>query len=256
MRADLFLSENNYFDSRNKAKEAIFRKEVIIDGKIIDKVSFNIAENKNHTVEIKAKKSFVSLGGYKIDKAIEDFNLSVEGFVCADIGASTGGFTDCLIQNCAKKVFAVDLNDGLLHQKLKDDDRVELIVKNARNLVLDDFALENANSLDLIVADLSFISETVVLPVFSNLLKEGKLLLVLIKPQFETDAKIKFKNGIIREEKYRLEAIKKIYDAGISYNLAPIKFTSAPKVEGKNQEYLMLFEKGGKSFLDINSISY
>jgi len=256
MRVDLFLSENKYFDSRNKAKEAIERSEVFIDGKIVSKVSLNINENIEHIVEIRANKSFVSLGGYKIDKAIYDFDLLLKDLICADIGASTGGFTDCLLQNGAKKVYAVDLNDSLLHNKLKQDKRVRSLIKNARNLTKDDFDLDKGEVLDFITADLSFISEAIVLPVFSNLLEDGKYLLVLIKPQFETEGKIKFKNGIIRDEKYKKEAVEKIFNEGVKNMLTPIKITSAPLVEGKNVEYLMLFQKNGKNILDLKNFKY
>lgn len=253
MRVDLFLSEKGYFDSRNKAKEAINRGEVYINGKLITKVSLDLNENLEVKVEIKAKKSFVSLGGYKIDKALLDFSLDVNGFTAVDVGASTGGFTDCLLQNGAKKVFSVDLNDTLLHEKLKKDDRVVPIIKNAKFLEKSDFSCID---IDLITADLSFISETIVMPIFASLLESGKKLLVLIKPQFETDGKIKFKNGIIRDKKYQFSAIEKVYKAGLDNQLIPYKITTAPKNYDKNLEFLMLFIKDGKELLNLDNFKY
>ena len=163
MRLDNYLVEKGIFDSRTKAKQAIERGEIFVDSKKILKSSFEIKEQEVDVKHVYESK-FVSLGGYKLEKALKDFNFNVTDLVVADIGASTGGFTDCLLQNGAKKVYAIDLNDTLLHQKLKESDSVIPIIKNAKDLVLDDFS----DHLDLIVADLSFISITQVLSTFSN----------------------------------------------------------------------------------------
>jgi 23S rRNA (cytidine1920-2'-O)/16S rRNA (cytidine1409-2'-O)-methyltransferase len=211
----------------------------------VKKSSLDIDENLNYPLEIKAEKLFVSLGGYKLQKALDDFNFSCKDLIVADIGASTGGFTDCLIKNDAKKIYAVDLNDQLLHPSLKEDKRVESIIKNARDLTTKDFN----DKLDLIVADLSFISITYVLDVFATLLEDGKNLIVLIKPQFETGTKKRFKNGIVRDEKLRESICKNVFNQAIDYSLAPIDFTTAPINDNKNVEYLMLFTKNGQTKL-------
>lgn len=247
MRLDNYLVEKGFFDSRTKAKQAIERGEIFINGKCIEKSSFEVNELSNPVIEIKAEKLFVSLGGYKLQKSLEDFNFDCSNLVVADIGASTGGFTDCLLKNGAKKVFAVDLNDQLLHSSLKNDNRVKSVIKNARELTRNDFD----SKLDLIVADLSFISITLVLEVFANLLDDGKNLIVLIKPQFETGIKKRFKNGIIRDEKLRKDACKKVFDYAKGLNLSPNKITTAPLSDNKNVEYLMLFTKNGQSNLEI-----
>lgn len=238
MRLDNYLVEKEFFDSRTKAKQAIERGEILVNNKIILKSSYEI-KNENaeikHVYEIK----FVSLGGYKLEKAIKDFNFNVRDLVVADIGASTGGFTDCLLQNHVKKVFSVDLNDKLLHQKLKEDVRVKLIVKNAKDLTLTDFS----ESLDLIVADLSFISITQVIDVFSNLLSVGKSLILLIKPQFEIGEHKRFKNGIIKDKKIHDKVCNNVIEIAKKYNLEKVDITVAPINENKNIEFLLLLSK-------------
>ena len=177
MRLDNYLVEKNILDSRTKAKQAILRGEIYINGVAINKPAYDIDENSFCEVSYNYVDKFVSLGGYKLNKAINDFNLNVENFIVADVGSSTGGFTDCLLTKGAKKVFAIDLNDTLLHQKLKSDHRVVSLIKNARDLTKGDFD----SQLDLIVADLSFISATLVLNVFSQLLSSGKKLIILVE---------------------------------------------------------------------------
>ena len=139
MRFDDFLFKNCFFDSRTKAQQAIKRGEVYLNNIQIVKPSFNIDENSKENVEIRASCNFVSLGGYKLDKALKDFNFDPSELICADIGASTGGFTDCLLQNDADMIYSVDLNDSLLHNSLKANPKVVPIIKNARNLSKNDF---------------------------------------------------------------------------------------------------------------------
>ena len=252
MRLDVYLVEKGYFDSRTKAKQAIERGEVFLDGKVIYKSSLEIVGEPN-SVDLIRETEFVSLGGYKLHKALIDFNLVVKDLVVADIGASTGGFTDCLLKNGAKTVFAVDLNDGLLHEKLQRDDRVISVIKNARELTKSDFSLK----LDMLVADLSFISATYVLKTFSELLDQGKKVVLLIKPQFETGGKKRFKNGIIRDSKIHKSVCESIFNFAQTVDLYPFDFTLAPKKDGKNVEFLLLLVKGEpKNSLDISKIKY
>jgi 23S rRNA (cytidine1920-2'-O)/16S rRNA (cytidine1409-2'-O)-methyltransferase len=168
--------------------------------------------------------------------------------VCADIGSSTGGFTDCLLSRGAKKVYAVDLNDDLLDESLKTDERVFFLLKNARNLILKDFN----ESLDFIVGDLSFISLSLIFPVLSNLMKENSFALFLIKPQFELGEKRKLKNGIITDDATRKEILKKVCDYAIKNDLVPQNITTAPIVKGKNVEYLILLKKCKESAIPID----
>ncbi len=238
MRLDNYLVEKGIFDSRTKAKQAIERGEIFINSKKVLKSSFEIKEQE---VEVKHvyESKFVSLGGYKLEKALADFNFSVKDLVVADIGASTGGFTDCLLQNGAKKVYAIDLNDSLLHQSLKEDNRVIPVIKNAKDLSLEDFS----DKLDLIVADLSFISITQVISTFSKLLGKDKRLIILIKPQFEMGEHKRFKNGIVKDKKIHDMVCKNVIDYAMQNSLQKLDITTAPINENKNIEFLLLLQK-------------
>ncbi len=249
MRLDEFLVKNKYFYSRTKAKESICRGEIFVDGKVISKPSFSVFDKDNVEVRNIAS-TFVSVGGFKLEKALKDFNFSVKDKVAVDLGASTGGFTDCLIQNGIKKVYAVDLNDDLLDIKLKNDKRVKTVIKNARFIDKRDFE----DVIDLVVADLSFISITYVLPAVYNFLDEGKECIFLIKPQFENDEKIKFKNGIVSDKKYRISACKKIYDFASNLGFCVEDFCTAPIVKGKNIEYLIKLKKSNDKSIDFSSL--
>ena len=237
MRLDFYLTENGYFDSRTKAKQAIERGEIFVNNRIVNKPSFEV-ENSPEIKHLYVSK-YVSLGGFKMEKALKDFNFSVNDFIIADIGASTGGFTDCLIQNGAKKVYAVDLNDQLLHKDLVNNEKVVLVVKNAKELSKCDFNEE----LDLLVADLSFISITQVIPTFSTLINKGKKILLLIKPQFEIGQYKKFKNGIVRDGKIHTTVCENVIKIAKQFNFKKINITNAPLNKDKNIEFLILFEK-------------
>lgn len=239
MRLDEYLVFKGYFDSRTKSKQCIERGEVYIGDKNITKPSFNIDANKTYQIQIKSEFFFVSLGGYKIQKAIIDFNLNVKDIVVADIGCSAGGFTDCLLQNGAKKVYAVDITNDVLHNSLKNDNRVKFINKNAKDLISSDFN----DTLDLLVCDLSFISISSVISAFSSILSEEKYALFLIKPQFEIGEKRRFKNGIVNDKNLRKKACEEVYNIAIQHGFSPIKLTNAPINQGKNVEYLMLLKK-------------
>ena len=239
MRLDNFLTEKGYFDSRTKAKQSIERGEIFVNGKLTNKPALDVDENV--IVKRVVETEYVSLGGFKLQKALLDFNFNVKDLIVADIGSSTGGFTDCLLKNGAKQVYSIDLRDDLLHEKIKSNHKVFPIIKNAKELNLSDFD----KKLDLIVGDLSFISLTQVLPVFYNLIDDYKKLILLIKPQFETGQRRKFKNGIIRDKKIHKEVCEKIYHQAIAAGLAPKKITSAPLSNDKNTEFLIFLEKGG-----------
>lgn len=239
MRLDVYLAEKGYFDTRTKAKQAIERGEVYLNGKLVTKPSSEVEEFEKYVIERVCEEAFVSLGGFKLSKAIKDFDVNVSGLVATDIGASTGGFTDCLLQRGARRVFAVDLNDNLLHPKLKADERVVRIIKNAKDLSVSDFF----ESPDILTADLSFISATVVLPVFYELLSDGARIVLLIKPQFENEKRARYKNGIIRDKSVVKAACKKVYDAVVDCGFVPIGITSAPRHRDKNSEFLIYAKK-------------
>jgi 23S rRNA (cytidine1920-2'-O)/16S rRNA (cytidine1409-2'-O)-methyltransferase len=248
MRLDLYLVENGYFSTRTKASQSIERGEIFVNSKQITKPAFSI--DGQVVIERVCPSEYVSVGGFKLEKALKDFNFDASDMVVADVGASTGGFTDCLIKNGAKKVYSIDLRDDLLHDKLKEDNRVSLIVKNAKELTRQDF---NEN-LDLIVADLSFISVSHVLGVFNQLIDENKDIILLIKPQFETGKKQKYKNGIIRDDKVHKQVCFNVYEQAKDVGLMAQAITSAPIVEGKNKEFLIWLKKGGQDKLGENFV--
>lgn len=239
MRLDVYLVEKGFFDTRTKAKQAIERGEIYINGKISDKASTEMNVEKNYLTERVCEEEFVSLGGFKLSKAIKDFGVKVDGLCAADVGASTGGFTDCLLKFGARRVYAVDLNDGLLHDKLKADGRVVPIIKNAKELSASDFDILP----EILTADLSFISATHVLPVFYNLLPNRAFIILLIKPQFENDKRVRCKNGVIKDENVIKAACKKVYDAAVLCGFLPIDVTAAPRNKDKNSEFLILLKK-------------
>lgn len=252
-RIDIILVEQGFFDSREKAKKVIMTGNILVNDEVIDKPGTKI--NIDSVIRVRGNPMpYVSRGGYKLEKAISEFNILLGEKVGIDIGASTGGFTDCMLQNGAKKVFSIDVGYGQLDWKLRSDPRV--VVKdrtNIRNVKLSDVGEE----VDFISIDVSFISLELVLPVAKELIKEDGLILALIKPQFEVGKEKVGKRGVVREKEYHIFAIKKIMDVlenldMISYNLSysPIK---GP--EG-NIEYLILLGKDDRSQYkrDINLV--
>lgn len=237
MRIDKYLAPK--YGSRTKAARAVEKGLVMVNGKVVGP-SYHVRENDDFNF-IPAEKSFVSQGGFKLFKALNDFGFSANGMVCADIGASTGGFTDCLFSDGAKKVYCIDVGESQLAECLKSENIVVYDNFNARNLNKEMFS----EDLDLIVIDVSFISLTYILDKAAEAIGDGKSIIALIKPQFERESRNVGKNGIVKDEKIRLAVIKKIYDFAIRTGLAPKKITAAPEVKGKNIEYLMLMEKGG-----------
>ncbi len=238
MRIDKFLADK--YGSRNKAAQAIEKGLVSVNGKIVASASYEVKDGDKIEL-LQAEESYVSAGGYKLAKAVKDFNLDIKDKIFADVGASTGGFTDCLLQNGAKKVYCIDVGVSQLSENIDREKVVIIDGFNARNLTADLFA----EKLDGAVIDVSFISLTYILGGVSNALGRGAYVVALIKPQFECESRKVGKNGIVRDVKLRLNIIKKIYDFAVSVGLSPKAFTSAPIVKDKNTEYLILLEKGG-----------
>ncbi|MCI8476136.1 MAG: TlyA family RNA methyltransferase [Clostridia bacterium] len=237
MRIDVYLAQK--FGSRTKAATAVNKGLVLVNGK---KVTRSYEVKDGDAVEIiEAEENFVSAGGFKLAKALKDFDFCVKDKIFADIGASTGGFTDCLLQNDAKKVYCIDVGQSQLDEKLKGKNVVIIDGFNARNLNGDLFE----EALDGAVIDVSFISLTYVLGAVANTLENGKNVLALIKPQFECESRSVGKNGIVRDDKIKAKIIEKIYNFALSVDLAPKKLTVAPIVKGKNIEFVILLEKGG-----------
>ena len=239
MRLDIFLTENNYFESRKKSSDAIKAGWVYVDGKCITKSSYDVCEESD--IEIKGEViKYVGRGGLKLEKALSVFSLDINGKVCVDIGSSTGGFTDCLLQNGAIKVFAVDSGKNQLHEKLRNDSRVVCMEGfNARYLNESDIG----GKCDVVVMDVSFISQTLLYEAVSNVLCDGGFFVSLIKPQFEAGRSGIGKNGIVKDEKVRKSVCEKIVECSKIYGLENIAIVDSPILGGDgNREYLALFK--------------
>ena len=205
-RLDVTLVERGLFDSRERARRAIMAAQVLVDGQPATKAGTMIRALAK--LEVAAREKFVGRGGYKIEAALEAFQIDPAGRVCADIGASTGGFTDCLLQRGAAKVFALDVGHGQLDWRLRQDPRVEVREGvNARYLQPGDFNPAPT----LAVADVSFISLTLIFPAIFALLPPESDMVVLIKPQFELSKAEVGRGGIVRDEAARLRSVEKIH---------------------------------------------
>lgn len=204
-RADVLLVEKGLCDSREQAKRLILAGEVRIGDRVVDKPGQKLAEDS--ALEVREKPKFVGRGGIKLEGALEAFGINPTGWVCVDVGASTGGFTDCLLQHGAAKVHAVDVGTNQLVWKLRNDPRV--VVKeqfNARHMTPEDLG----EKVRLAVMDLSFISLTKVLPAVFSVLDEDGSVVCLIKPQFELDREDISKGGIVRDPALHDRAVAKI----------------------------------------------
>lgn len=247
MRIDVYLVEAGYFPSRQKAREAVARGDVSVGGKTALKPSKTVLNGEAVTVSANDER-FVSNGGYKLYKAFQDFKFSPKGLVFADIGASNGGFTDCLLKFGAKKVIAIDVGESQLDKTLAGDERV--VIKdnfNARYLTAESLG----GYVDGVTADVSFISLTYILKNVAGVLKDGGVALLLIKPQFELNAAALNKSGLVMSRALRKSAVKRVYDFALSVGLIPVDFTVAPVKEKKNVEYVIMLKKD----LQISPIS-
>lgn len=234
-RLDVLLVERGMAASRQKAQAMILAGEIEVDGKKAEKAGLNVQESSRIEVHSRIQK-YVSRGGFKLEGAMRDFRVEVQGRVCVDVGSSTGGFTDCLLQRGATRVYAIDVNTEQLAWKLHEHKRVVRIEKNARELTRGDIA-EDA---DLVVIDVSFISVRKVLPGAVECAKDRADLLILVKPQFELEREDVGKGGIVRETTLHEKAIASVRSAAENLGLqimgvVPSRLTGA---EG-NQEYFL-----------------
>lgn len=206
LRVDQCLVERRLVETREQAQRLIMAGKVLVDGQPARKPGGKI--NPAGVISLLEKEPYVSRGGLKLQKALRYFNLSVCDKVCLDVGASTGGFTDCLLQNGARQVFALDVGQGLLHWSLRQDRRVILLEKiNARYLKPIDLAAVP----DFASVDVSFISLTKVLPALSDVICRGGRVVTLIKPQFEAGRDEIKRGGVVKDRKIHLKVILKIY---------------------------------------------
>ncbi len=251
-RLDVLLVEQGYFQSREKAKASIMAGLVFVDGLVSDKAGNMISEDS--VIDVKGSDCpYVSRGGFKLEKALKSFNIDVNGFHCIDIGASTGGFTDCLLQNGAEKVYSVDVGYGQLDYKLRQDPRVVCMEKvNFRYMQEEDIP----EKLDFACADVSFISLKHMFPVVTNMLKDDGQIVCLVKPQFESSKEQVGKNGIIHDPSVHKEVIKKVIDYALENNLYPTNLNFSPVTGAKgNIEFLLHLSKLPADInIDIESI--
>lgn len=239
-RLDVLLVQKGYFPSRERAKAEIMAGNIYVDDRMLDKPGTSV--NIDSKIEIKGKTiPYVSRGGLKLEKALSAFNIVPKGRVAIDAGASTGGFTDCLLKNGARKVFAVDVGYGQLDYSLRNDPRVVVLERtNARYLSFEDIGEE----VDIITADLSFISLSLVLEPFNKLLKSDGNLVVLIKPQFEVEKQEVGKNGVVKSRELHVKAIKKVFGSANQNNFFEWGLDFSPITGPKgNIEFLGWFKK-------------
>ena len=238
-RLDTVLVDRGFFPSREQAQRAIMAGEVRVGEAVVDKASAKIGSDAEITLA--SSPAYVGRGGLKLEGALRHFRISVEGMTALDIGASTGGFTDCLLQNGAKKVFAIDVGHGQLAWKIRNDPRVVVREKlNARFLTRADVP----EPIDLCVIDVSFISLTLILPKAFEPVTPNGMVLALIKPQFELEASDVGRGGIVREAALHAKAQEKIrqfvFDAGHEVvGIAPSEITG---MDG-NQEFFICARK-------------
>jgi len=246
-RLDVLLTEQLYADTRSKAQAIIMAGQVYVNGQKADKPGTSYEEN----VEIEVRGvscPYVSRGGLKLEKALRDFGVKPEGYVCSDSGASTGGFTDCLLQQGAKKVFAIDVGYGQLDWKIRSDPRVVVMERtNIRYVTPEDLG----EPLDLSVIDVSFISLKLVLPAIKALLKPDGQVLCLIKPQFEAGKEKVGKKGVVREPEIHKEVLDSFVETveALGFTILGLTFSPVKGPEGNIEflGHLTLEEKTGIS---------
>ena len=256
-RLDKFLVDLGYFENKSKASAAILAGNVMIGTEVITKSGYQIDITKEYDFKVKSM-PFVSRGGFKLKKALETFDVDVKDRICFDAGASTGGFTDCLLQNGAKFVYAVDVGYGQLDWKIRSSDRVKTIEKtNLKLCKFEDIYSDNDEVADLLVSDLSFISLEKVLPNLKALLSQsGHEMICLIKPQFEAGKELVEKGGVVKDKNTHIMVIKNVLGCvkSLDYKILGLTFSSIKGPAG-NIEYLVWFStSGNETDVDIDSV--
>ncbi len=241
-RIDILLVERGLAESTAESKALVMAGVVIVNDKRVDKSSEAFAPNVKIRIKGQtAASKYVGRGGLKLEKALQEFHICPSGYTCLDIGSSTGGFTDCLLQNGAKKVYAIDVGTNQLDWKLRNDSRVEVRENtNARYLKSTDFD----DKFDLIVIDVSFISVTKIFPEIVPLLKDDGQIITLIKPQFEVKKGEVGVGGIVIDEEKHQRVIGEVNDAAQKTNLRNVNVIESPILGAEgNKEFLALYEK-------------
>lgn len=240
-RLDVLLVQRNLAPGRDQAKAYIMAGNVYVDGMKEDKAGTKIPVTAQIEVRAASMK-YVSRGGYKLEKAMEVFPITLEGKICLDIGASTGGFTDCMLQNGAAKVYSIDVGYGQLDWKLRNDKRVVCLEKTNVRYVTKEQVPEEA---DFASIDVSFISLTKVLPAVLGVMQPAGQLVCLIKPQFEAGREKVGKNGVVKDVQVHKDVIAMIADYALANGLGILGLDFSPiKGPKGNIEYLIYLEKG------------
>ncbi|WP_297435031.1 TlyA family RNA methyltransferase [uncultured Clostridium sp.] len=248
-RLDVLLVEKGFFESREQAKRSIMAGEIFIDNQRVDKAGEKV--DVEGVIDYKGSKMpYVSRGGYKLEKAIKNFGIDLNDTICMDIGASTGGFTDCMLQNGASKVYAIDVGYGQFAWKLRVDERVVCLertnVRYATNEQVPD-------ECDFASIDVSFISLKTIMPAVTGLLKEDGEVMALIKPQFEAGREKVGKKGVVRDPQTHIEVIEKIVNYALDHNLRILNIDFSPiKGPEGNREYLIHLKKSAEKQIDFD----
>ena len=262
-RLDVLLVEQMYAETRSKAQAIIMAGLDYVNGQKADKAGMSF-DADTAQIEVRGQACpYVSRGGLKLEKALRYFGVKPEGYVCSDSGASTGGFTDCLLQNGAKKIYAVDVGESLLHERLANDSRIiKMDNTNARYLTKSEFP----ERIDGVTIDVSFISLKLILSAIKEILGAEGDGLLLIKPQFECEKKNIGKSGIVHPSSHS-KIVKSIVDFCLEIGLFPVEIINAPIRKGKNIEYVLhvkptetgkvsslVIENAVKEFVKLNSL--
>ena len=239
-RIDILLTEKNFFESRAKSQAMIMAGKILVNGQKIDKSGTMIEENAEIKI-IGENLKYVSRGGLKLEKAIKVFEIDLNEKICADIGASTGGFTDCMLQNGAKKIYSIDVGYGQLAWKLRNDERVVNMERtNIRKVSRADFE----NIIDFASIDVAFISLDKVLPIVYEILSEKGEVIALIKPQFEAGREKVGKKGVVKDKKVHEEVLKYVlnFAQNLNFKVCGLDYSPIKGPEG-NIEYLTFLRK-------------
>jgi len=243
-RLDILLVERGFFATREKAKSAIMAGEVLVEGERVNKSGQRIKAESNISV-IKKETTYVSRGGEKLEKALKVFNVNVKGKRVIDVGASTGGFTDCLLKSGAQKVYCIDVGYGQLAWKLQKDSRIVVIDRtNIRYLTADKFD----DLFELATIDVSFISLDKVLPAVYNLIKERGEVVALIKPQFEAGREFIQKGGLVKKAEVHQMVIERVSKKAqkIGFSIHGLTFSPLKKASGNIEYLICLVKNSGK----------
>lgn len=247
-RLDKILVDLGYFENKSKASAAILAGNVMIGTEVITKAGYQLNPDKEYDFKIKSM-PYVSRGGFKLQKALDTFDIEARDKICFDAGASTGGFTDCLLQRGAKYVYAVDVGYGQLDWKIRNSEKVKVIEKtNLKTCSYEDIYSETDISAELLVSDLSFISLEKVLPNLKKLLNpDYHEMVCLIKPQFEAGKELVEKGGVVKDKNTHIQVIENVISCikSLDYVIKGLTYSSIKGPAG-NIEYLIWFSTSGE----------